>query len=74
MSKYTTQSEATRTLAAQQTHDDMHAGPGVITLPTHDDIAKRAFEIYAKSGQKQGRCTKNWQQAEHDLRSGDRLP
>jgi ElaB/YqjD/DUF883 family membrane-anchored ribosome-binding protein len=36
MSKYTTQSEATRILAAQQTHGDMHPGHGVISLPTRE--------------------------------------
>ena len=74
MNKYTTQSEATRTLAAQQTHDDMHTGPGVITVPTHDDIARRAYDIYVKSGQKPGQCIQNWQQAEHELRMGNRRP
>jgi hypothetical protein len=74
MSKYTTQSEATRTLAAQQTHTDLHPGHGVITMPTHNDIAKRAYDIYVKTGCKQGQCTKNWQQAEHELRASDRRP
>jgi ElaB/YqjD/DUF883 family membrane-anchored ribosome-binding protein len=36
MNKYTTQSEATRILAAQQTHSDMHPGHGVISLPTRE--------------------------------------
>ena len=72
MSKYMTQSEATRTLAAQQTHDDLHPGHGVITVPTHGDIAKRAYDIYVNNGRKQGHCKQNWQQAEHDLRTGAR--
>ena len=74
MDKYTTRSEATRTLAAQQTHNDLHPGHGVITMPTHDDIAKRAYDIYLKNGCKQGQCKQNWLQAEHDLRAGDRRP
>jgi len=72
MNKYTTRSEATRDLAAQQTHSDLHPGHGVIALPTHEEIAKRAYEIYVKTGRKQGQCTKNWHQAEHDLRTSDR--
>jgi hypothetical protein len=72
MSKYTTQSEATRTLAAQQTHNDMHPGHGVTATPTHGDIAKRAYDIYVKTGCKQGQCTKNWHQAENDLRASGR--
>jgi len=74
MNKYTTQSEATRILAAQQTHSDLHPGHGVITMPTHADIAKRAYDIYVKNGCKQGQCKQNWQQAEHELRTGDRRP
>lgn len=71
MKKYMTQSEATQKLAAEQTHNDMHPGHGVITLPTHDDIAKRAYQIYVKTGWKQGQCKQNWHLAEHDLRTGD---
>jgi len=74
MNKYTTQSEATRILAAKQTHSDLHAGQGVITMPTHDDIAKRAYDIYVKNGRKQGQCKQNWQQAEHELRTADSRP
>ena len=59
MNKYTTQSEATRNLAAQQTHSDLHPGHGVIAAPTHDDIAKRAYDIYVKTGRKQGQCKQN---------------
>jgi hypothetical protein len=69
MNKYTTQSEANRNLAARQTHGDMHAGPGVINLPKHDEIARRAYSIYVKSGSKKGHCTANWSQAERELRT-----
>ncbi len=67
MSKYTTQSEAKRSLSAGQTHDDLHPGHGVIATPTHDAIATRAYEIYVASGSKHGQCKQNWKQAEHDL-------
>ena len=73
MDKYTSQSEATQVLAAGQTHDDMHAGQGVIPAPSHDTIARRAYDIYIKHGSKQGQCKQNWQQAEHELhRTGHR--
>lgn len=68
MNKFTTQSEAKRSLAAQQTHHDLNPGDGVIKMPTHDDIAKRAYDLYVCSGYKKGRCEMNWQQAEYDLR------
>lgn len=71
MNKYTTQSEATRILAAQQTHSDPHPGHGVLAMPSHAEIAKRAYDIYLKSGAKPGHCTQNWQKAEHDLRTAD---
>ena len=74
MNKYTTQSEAKQILAAKQTHSDPHPGHGVITMPTHDDIAKRAYDIYIKNGRRQGQCQQNWQQAEHDLRTALRQP
>ena len=74
MNKYTTQSEATRDLSAQQTHGELHPGHGVIIEPTHDEIAKRAYDIYVKTGRKQGQCKQNWHLAEHDLRTGDRRP
>jgi len=35
--------------------------------PTHDQIASRAYDIYVKTGRKQGHCTQNWQQAEQSL-------
>jgi hypothetical protein len=74
MSKYTTQSEAKRDIAAQQTHMDMHPGHGIITMMTHGDIAKRAYDIYLKTGRKQGQCQQNWFKAEHELRAANRLP
>jgi hypothetical protein len=73
MHNYTDQSEATRVLAAGQTHSDMHVGHGVIAAASHDAIARRAYDIYVKSGCKHGHCAQNWQQAEHELkRTGHR--
>ena len=36
-------------------------------LPTHDEIAARAYKIYVDSGGQEGRCEANWLQAEHEL-------
>jgi hypothetical protein len=74
MDKYTPQSEANRTLAAQQTHGDMHPGHGVIATPTHNDISRRAYDIYIKSGCKDGQCKQNWKQAEHEIQDALRHP
>ena len=73
MNKYTTQTQATRILAAGQNHSDLHAGRGVIAMATHDEIALRAYDIYVKSGRKQGQCTKNWHEAEHELKTANHL-
>ncbi|MCW5558661.1 MAG: DUF2934 domain-containing protein [Verrucomicrobiae bacterium] len=39
----------------------------IIEPPSHEQIARRAYEIYEASGYKQGRCTDNWLQAEREL-------
>ena len=44
------------------------ASPPASPEVSHDDIARRAYEIYVKSGSKNGRCRQNWQQAENELR------
>ena len=41
--------------------------------PTHDAIARRAYEIYVEKGLKQGHCMQNWQQAERDLIHTDNI-
>jgi Protein of unknown function (DUF2934) len=41
--------------------------PAAIKIPTHDEIAHRAYDIYVKIGYKQGQCNQNWQQAEKSL-------
>ena len=37
--------------------------------PTHEEISRRAYEIYSESGFEHGRCEKNWNQAEEELRN-----
>jgi hypothetical protein len=39
--------------------------------PTHDEIARRAYEIYLKSECKEGNCNQNWYEAEVKLRKDD---
>ena len=36
--------------------------------PTHEQIARRAFEIYARRGYTDGNHTQDWLQAERELR------
>jgi hypothetical protein len=35
--------------------------------PTHEEIARRAREIYERSGRRPGRDLENWLQAEREL-------
>ncbi len=35
--------------------------------PTHEEIAKRAYEIYEKTGHTQGQCKQNWNAAKQSL-------
>ena len=38
------------------------------SLPTHDQIARRAYDIYAvRHGSQPGHCQENWLQAEREL-------
>jgi len=36
--------------------------------PSHEDIARRAYDIYERRGRKPGQCQENWHQAERELR------
>ncbi len=42
--------------------------PAPTAAATHDEIAKRAYEIYAKKGGRQGDSEQNWKQAEQELK------
>ncbi len=44
------------------------SAPAALHPPTHDDIALRAFAIYAEKGRAKGHCQQNWHQAENELR------
>ncbi|HEY1905562.1 MAG TPA: DUF2934 domain-containing protein [Myxococcaceae bacterium] len=39
-------------------------------MPTHEQIARRAYEIWLLSGCVSGRDTENWSQAERELSTG----
>ncbi len=50
--------------ASRQEYHFPQAG---VLKPSHDDISRRAYEIYIRSGFIQGRCQHNWHQAECEL-------
>ena len=38
-------------------------GPAMTSAPTHADIARRAYDIYVKTGCQPDQCQRNWQRA-----------
>lgn len=54
--------------SAQPIREIPRSKPTPTAAPTHDDIAKRAYEIYAEKGNRQGDSEQNWKQAEHELK------
>jgi len=69
MKTFMTESKTTQMYPTQQKHDNSRPKQALSSMPTHDDIARRAYEIYIKKGSRQGQCERNWQQAEKDLHS-----
>ncbi len=43
-------------------------------FPTHEQIARRAYEIWVQSGYVDGRDAENWAQAERELSAGCSAP
>ena len=68
MSKYMTKSRAAQVSAMQQVHKAPHPGL-VATMLTHEEIARRAYEIYVEKGCQQGQSEQNWLQAEQELKN-----
>jgi len=50
-----------------QTHAAGQSGSASPQKPSHEDIARRAFDIYVKKGRLQGQCRQNWREAEQEL-------
>ena len=69
MSKYMAKSKATQMSAMQQAHKTPHPGSVATATLTHEEIAKRAYEIYAEKGCPQGQSEQNWLQAEQELKN-----
>ena len=69
MNKYSSKSKSKQIRAAQQILDAPHSGPVIAAMLMHEDIAKRAYEIYSETGCRQGQSEKNWLQAEQELKN-----
>lgn len=72
MHSHLTHLQVPRAVAIEPAHNDMHPGRGIVAMPAHDVIARRAYYIYLQSGCKQGQCAVNWDQAESELLAADR--
>lgn len=48
--------------------DDRNAVENLAIEPTHEDIARRAYQLYEERGGEHGRDLEDWFQAERELR------
>ena len=69
MSKYMSKSKAAQVSAMQQVHKAPHSGSCATAMLTHEEIARRAYEIYVEKGCPQGQSEQNWLQAEQELKN-----
>ena len=69
MSKYMTKSKATQMSEMQHVHKAPHPEQVATTMLTHEDISRRAYEIYVRNGCKEGQSEQNWLQAEQELKN-----
>lgn len=58
------QPETPMASAQQPIHDIPYPAPVAASKPSHDDIARRAHEIYVEKGCPQGQSEQIWRQAE----------
>ena len=69
MNKYKNQSKSKQVHATQQMLNASHPDPAVAAMLTHEDIARRAHEIYVEKGCRQGQNEPDWLQAEQELKN-----
>jgi hypothetical protein len=53
----------------RQAHKAPHPDQVATATPTHEDISRRAYEIYVENGYKEGQSEQNWLQAEQELKN-----
>src|SRR5687768_2937738 len=58
---------AAATAGAQPTRASGAGAPGQTRRPSHDEISRRAFEIWVAKGRPAGTDEANWDQAEREL-------
>jgi hypothetical protein len=62
-------SRTTQRYEGQQEHGEGHTDHPAVPMYTHEDIARRAYEIYLKRGRRQGQSQQDWNQAEQELQN-----
>ena len=70
MKDFVVQPDSTHASPGTQQRAIPQSGPAMTPAspaPSHDDIARRAHDIYVKKGRQPGQCKQNWQQAEQEL-------
>jgi hypothetical protein len=68
MNDYLHRPESTYGFTAPQKHATPPSAPARSPAPAHEQIARRAYEIYINKGSQKGQCQQNWHQAERELR------
>lgn len=63
-------SRGASTIPAPRKAELHRVNPSTRPLPSHDQIARRAYEIWIQSGYVTGRDRENWAQAERELSTG----
>lgn len=71
MNKYKNQSKSKQVHAAQQKLNASHPEPVVAAMFTHEDIARRAHEIYVEKGCRPGQSEQDWLQAGRETKNQD---
>jgi hypothetical protein len=62
----TVKGEKTSALNAVKARDDKTARGGVRPTPTHEEIARRAYEFYLARGGEHGHAEEDWARAESE--------
>ncbi len=62
-------SKTTQPFGPQPAHNDPCGRAAAATMPRQEDIARRAYEIYVKTGCRQGQCERNWLEAEQEMKN-----
>ena len=67
MNDFEHQQESTLGFTASRKNAAPESGPSMVPAPSHGDIARRAYDIYLKTGRQEGQCQRNWQEAEQAI-------